>query len=153
MRQAVVETGVALAGTVISVFGLIHALGFTRDSAYLPVAVMGLLTLLLVIWGVRSALTLRHDGGDSIRPAPGHVKRFFILLATSIVMIVAAPRLGFATTFLLFVPLSGMLLGYRKGKWLVVTAITFSLLIYLIFQVVLDRPLPPEMALRFFTGI
>ncbi len=153
MRQAAVETGVALAGAILSVFGLVHALGFTRDSAYLPTVVMGFLTLLLVVWAVRSALALRHEGGESMRFSPGHVRRFFTLLATSIVMIVAAPRLGFATTFLLFVPLSGMLLGYRRGKWLVVTAIIFSLLIYVIFQVVLDRPLPPEMALRLFTGI
>lgn len=153
MRQAAVETGVAFAGAVLSVFGLIHALDFKRDSAYLPIAVTGLLTILLLVWAVRSVLTLRHQSGDSLTFSPGHVRRFFTLLATSIVMIAVAPKLGFATTFLLFVPLSGWLLGYRKGKWLITTAIFFALLIYLIFQIVLDRPLPPEMALRLFSGV
>lgn len=152
MRQAAIETGVASAGAILSVFGLVHALSFKRDSAYLPIAVTGLLTLLLLVWAARSALALRHQSGRSLTFSPDHVRRFFILLATSIVMIVVAPWFGFATTFLLFVPLSGRLLGYRNGKWLMVTSITFSLLIYLIFKVMLDRPLPPEMALRFFTG-
>ncbi|WP_106419660.1 tripartite tricarboxylate transporter TctB family protein [Salinicola tamaricis] len=152
MRQATLETSVALAGAVLSGCGLWHALGFTRDSAYLPTAVMSLLTLLLLVWGIRSAWSLRQAGSDTLRFAPSHARRFLTLLATSVAMIAIAPRLGFATTFLLFVPVSGWLLGYRQGKWLVTTAILFSLLIYLIFQIVLDRPLPPELALRLVTG-
>lgn len=148
MRQANIEFGVASLGAVVSMLGVLHAMQFPRVSAYLPTAVLSLLTLLLVVWAARAFVSLRREVGEVLRFPKPEVRRFTILVVASIVLIGAAPMLGFATAFLIFVPVTGYLLGYRNWQGLVLSAVMFTSLICLVFQVVLSRPLPTELVLR-----
>ncbi len=148
MRQASVEFGVASLGVVLSLLGLLHALNFPRVSAYLPSAVLGLLTLLLAVWAVKAFVSLRRESGEVLQFRKAEVKRFVLLVVATVVLIGVAPLLGFATSFLIFVPVTGYLLGYRKWRGLALAAVTFTALVYLVFVALLSRPLPTELFLR-----
>lgn len=148
MRQASVEFGFASVGAVLSVLGLMHAVDFPRSSAYLPTAVLSLLTTLLVLWAIKAFVSLHREGGDVLCFQKVEVKRFAVLVAASILLISFAPLLGFVTSFFIFVPVTGYVLGYRKWQGLVLAAIVFTILIYLVFEVLLSSPLPPELFLR-----
>lgn len=148
MRQASVELGIALVGAALSLIGVVHAMGFPRDSAYLPTAVLSLLTLLLVVWAAKAFVLTRQQRTEKFRFKKDEAQRFVVLVIASIILIAISPWLGFATSFLIFVPLTGFLLGYRKRKGLALTAVVFILLIYLIFEVLLSRPLPTELFIR-----
>lgn len=148
MRQASIELGVASLGVVLSVLGLMHALSFPRVSAYLPSAVLGLLTLLLAVWAVQAFVSLRREHGEALLFRKAEVKRFGVLVIATLLLISIAPLLGFATAFLIFVPVTGYLLGYRSLKGLALAAVVFTSLIYLVFVALLSRPLPTELILR-----
>lgn len=149
MRQASIELGVASLGAGLSLTGVVYAMEFPRDSAYLPTAVLSLLTLLLVVWATKAFVLVRQQRTEPLQFQKGEVRRFVVLVIASIALIAISPWLGFATSFLIFVPLTGFLLGYRKWKWLLLTGVVFTALIYLVFIVLLSRPLPAELLMRF----
>ncbi|SDM25721.1 Tripartite tricarboxylate transporter TctB family protein [Modicisalibacter muralis] len=148
MRQASIELGVASLGAGLSLIGVVYAMEFPRDSAYLPTAVLSLLTLLLVMWATKAFVLVRQQRTEPLQFQKGEVRRFVVLVIASIALIAISPWLGFTTSFLIFVPLTGFLLGYRKWKWLVLTGVVFTALIYLVFIVLLSRPLPAELLMR-----
>lgn len=150
MRQANVEFGVASLGAVVSVFGIVHAMAFPHISAYLPTAVLSLLMLLCVVWAIKSLVALRRTRAERLQFRKDEVRRFAVLVVATLVLISVAPLLGFATSFLVFIPVTGYLLGYRKWQGLLLTSVVFTSLVYLVFLALLNRPLPPELLLRFF---
>lgn len=148
MRQANIEFGVSSLGVVVSVLGIMHAMTFPHISAYLPTVVLCLLTLLCVMWALKSFVSLRREGGEVLLFRKDEVKRTAVLIVATLVLISMAPFLGFATSFLIFVPVTGYLLGYRKWQGLLLTSVVFTTLIYLVFVTLLNRPLPTELLLR-----
>ena len=148
MRQASVEFGVASLGVILSALGILHAMNFPRESAYLPTAVLSLLMLLLIVWAVKAVVSLRRDSAGVLEFRKAEIRRSALLVTATIVLIGAAPKLGFATSFLFFVPITGYLLGYLRWKVLFLTGAVFASLIYLVFMVLLGRPLPTELFMR-----
>jgi putative tricarboxylic transport membrane protein len=148
MRQASVELGVASLGALLSMIGVVHAMGFPRGSAYLPTAVLSLLSLLLVVWAAKALILILKNRTEAYNIQKAEVKRFVVLISASIALISVAPHIGFTTAFLIFVPLSGFLLGYCNWKGLVSAAVIFASLVYLVFVTLLSRPLPTELYMR-----
>lgn len=149
MRQANVEFGVASVGALLSMIGVVHAMSFPRGSAYLPTAVLSLLSILLVAWSVKALILTLKSRTEHFNIKKAEAKRFGILIISSIALIAIAPWIGFTTAFLIFVPLTGFLLGYRKWKGLISAGIIFASLVFLVFLVLLSRPLPSELYMRF----
>lgn len=128
--------------------GVVHAMDFPRGSAYLPTAVLSLLTLLLIAWSARAFMLVKKGRTEAFQFQKAEVKRFVVLTIASIALISVSPWIGFTTSFLVFVPLTGFLLGYRKWKGLVLTGVVFASLVYLVFETLLSRPLPTELFMR-----
>lgn len=150
VRRASIELVVATLASVISVIGVFHASGFPRASAYLPTAVLIIMTALLVLWAAQAFIQLRRNQSYTISLDKGETRRFFLITFSSAALIAVVSVLGFLTSFLLFIPLAGYILGYRHWKPLLLATVVFTIIVFLIFRVLLDRPLPPELIIQLF---
>lgn len=150
IRKASIELAVAIPAAILSVFGALHASSFPQQTAYLPTAVLSIMSLLLVLWAFQSVMILRQNQLSPLILERGKTRRFLLLILSTAALIALAPILGFVTSFFIFVPLSGFILGYKYWKPLLAAGTIFSVLIYLIFQVLLGRPLPPELFIHLF---
>lgn len=150
IRKASIELAVAIPAAILSVLGALHASSFPKQTAYLPSAVLSIMSLLLVLWAFQSMMLLRRNQSSKLVLERGKTKRFLLLILSTGALIALAPALGFVTSFFIFIPLSGFILGYKHWKPLLAAGIIFSLLIYLIFKVLLGRPLPPELFIHLF---
>lgn len=150
IRLANIELVVATLAASLSAIGVFHASGFPRTSAYLPTAVLSVMTLLLVLWAFQAFLKLRRDQSEILKIEKSAARRFLSLTCGSALLIALAPVLGFITSFFIFIPFVGFVLGYRRWKPLLVAGTVFSVLVYLIFRILLERPLPPELFNQFF---
>jgi putative tricarboxylic transport membrane protein len=145
LNREIIEAGIALAVAGLAAVGLVHSLGFPRQSAYLPVAVTGLACVLSLAWAVQA---LRRKPRQSLGIERDHVRRFAIMVGTGTAYAIMVGGIGFFTATLLFIPLTGWTLGLRRPIPLLVAAGTFTFGIYLIFGLLLQRPLPRERLLE-----
>lgn len=150
IRLANIELVVATLAASLSALGVFHASGFPRTSAYLPTAVLSVMTLLLALWAFQAFLKLRRNQSEVLNIEKSGARRFLSLSFGSAILIALAPILGFITSFIIFIPFVGFILGYRRWKPLLVAGTVFSVLVYLIFRMLLERPLPPELFNQFF---
>lgn len=150
IRKASIELAVAIPAAILSVLGALHASSFPQQTAYLPTTVLSIMSLLLVLWAFQSVMALRRNQSSTLILEKGKARRFLLLVLSTATLIALAPALGFVTSFFIFIPLSGFILGYKHWKPLLAAGTIFSLLIYLIFKVLLSRPLPPELFIHLF---
>lgn len=147
----VVELVIALVLLVLAGLGLAEATGFPRASAYLPVAVLGLTCALSLAWAVQSVLAIRRES-PTLHLDAAETRRLLTLAALSLLYALAIVEVGFFTSTILFVPLAGLLLGYRKVRGLAIATVAFTALLYSVFGLLLRTPLPPERLLQLFGG-
>lgn len=133
----------ALGVAVLSAAGLTHALGFPKASAYLPVGVTGLAFVLALIWAGQAVWNMRRRT-RTVEADPAHLRRLAVMAGASLVYVAAVAAVGFFTATALFVVLTAIALGMRRLPAILVTAACFTLGLYLVFVVLLQRPLPPE---------
>lgn len=126
---------------------------FYADAAYIPVGVgvlMGMFSLPLIWRGI----------ADTIRKAPLNTPvittalvdnplRFSATLACCLIYYTALPYVGFYTTSTLFIGLLAYVLGERRPAVIAGITVGFIALLYLLFAVVLKRPLPTEFFLAY----
>lgn len=147
----IVELTVALIVFVLSALGLTEATSFTRASAYLPTAVLGFACFLSAIWAIQSVVSIRRE-----RPAlavdPSEARRMITLAVLSALYALAIGWIGFFTSTIIFLPLAGVLLGYRNVIGLVIATAAFLALLYAVFGLLLNTPLPPELILQLLRG-
>jgi putative tricarboxylic transport membrane protein len=147
----IVELAVALVVLALAALGLVDALGFPRASAYLPVAVLGLTCFLSLAWAVQSVLAIRREP-PTLRLDPAETRRLLTLAALSLLYAVGIVEVGFFTSTIIFIPLSGLLLGYRDARGLAIATVAFTALLYAVFGLLLRTPLPPELVLTLIGG-
>ncbi|AWB32837.1 tripartite tricarboxylate transporter TctB family protein [Orrella marina] len=143
-RKVSLELGAATLVAVLSLYGLLTVWNYPDGSRIMPVGVMILSTVLSLIWIVQ----LMMSGKLKTDPAPeidvAEVKRVCTILLSLPVLILGVAKLGFFTTFVLMIPVITWLLGYRNWRGIATGTVIFSGGLYLIFKVVLNRPLPAE---------
>lgn len=147
----IVELVVALVVTALAALGLVDALGFPRASAYLPTAVLGLTCALGLAWAAQSVMAMRRER-PTLRLDPAETRRLLTLAALSLLYVLGIVEIGFFTATILFIPLAGLLLGYRNARGLVISTAAFALLLYAVFGLLLRTPLPPELVLQLVGG-
>ena len=132
MRRATLEMIVALGLMCLCIVGTVEAAGFPQESAYLPTAVFAAASVLSLVWAGQSFAT-RLRGGGFLIIEPLELRRL-ALIAT----------LGFFTSFALLVPGIAWAIGYRRPRGLAVGTAIFTGVLYVVFVLVLNRPLPVE---------
>ena len=143
MRRATLEMLVALGLAALCVAGAVEAATFPGDSAYLPLAALAVATVLSLIWAGQS-LAGRLRDGPIITIDRAELRRLGIIAGGAIALGGLIPLLGFFTTFALAIPGTAYALGHRRPRDLAIATVAFVGLLYVVFVLVLERPLPPE---------
>lgn len=143
-RKVSLELGAATLILVLSVYGLLTVWNYPEGSRIMPAGVMILSIALALIWIVQLILS----GKLSTDPTPAidilELRRICTILLSLPVLILSVTTLGFFTSFFVMIPVITWLLGYRNIKAIAIGTLVFSGGLYLIFRVILNRPLPAE---------
>lgn len=136
-RQDIV-LGVLFAGVGVAAAWL--STSYSGASGTYPL-VLGL--ILLVLGSAIVARALRHKTcvPRQLMAAPGKLVLTVGVAAAYIAMI--AP-LGFYTATVLVMLLLPLVLGFRRPAYLCIMAVVFVAMLFLVFTVVLEKPLPAE---------
>lgn len=131
-------------GFVFAAIGLVAAI-LARDYAGVSGGYPAALGILLMLFGLGLALRAGMTGADMPRPLIDHGPRFLLGLAVIGVYLAAVSILGFYTAGFLLMLALPVLLGFRRPVFVLATAVGFSAVVYLIFTVLLAKPLPPDL--------
>lgn len=143
-RKAGAELLTALFLVVASIIGLFIVSNYPDASKIMPLAIMAGTLLLSIVWIVQ----LIASGKICIDTRPAIdwavARRLLIAFVSLGVMLLGVSTVGFFTTYVVMIPLTTWLLGYRNVKGIALGTVIFCAALYLIFIVVLNRPLPVE---------
>lgn len=115
---------------------------YTGASGLYP-RVLGLVLLTLGLFlTVRSIL--RSKQGFKGRRLVDSPRNFFITLAIAVVFLLLVPVMGFYSSSLLVLMVLPVALGFRRAAPLLISGILFTVVVYVLFSLVLERPLPRE---------
>lgn len=128
----------------LSIIGLSVVWHYPAGSRIMPIAITITAAILSAIWAIQLIASgqLRIQSRPKIDPAV--VKRLVVIFGALLVMLVGVSTIGFFSTYVVLIPATAWLLGYRNPKGLAIGTISFCVALYVVFQIVLSRPLPPE---------
>lgn len=123
--------------------------GVPAEAAFFPRLVIGAAAVLAAVWGITTVLKARagaasDDPADRPTPLIAHPRNFLTFLACVIAYILLIGWAGYFTASALFIVGTSLLLGYERLLVSVPTSVLFVTLLYLIFVVIFERPLPIE---------
>ena len=98
---------------------------------------MALIGLVIASRGVRNI----SDGPRDLMDAPA---KLFLTLAACALYVAMVTVLGFYTASVLLLLLLPVLLGFRRPLSLVLTVFIFAIAVWVLFSLVLEKPLPAE---------
>lgn len=105
-----------------------------------------LLTVIIVVISgiliVKEIVKISKGTATAIKFNKQDVIRVLSILVSSVVYIQILPIVGFLVATIGFTALSLWIFGYRKKVTLVIISIVFPLIVFLIFKVFLNIPLP-----------
>ena len=151
MRRATLEMLVALGLAALCIGGAVEAATFPGASAYLPLVALAVATVLSLTWAAQSLVGRLRDG-PTITLDRAELRRLGIIAASTVALGGLIPLLGFFTTFVLAIPATAYALGYRRPHGLAIATVAFVGLLYVVFVLVLERPLPPEIVRSLIGG-
>lgn len=151
-----------MAMLLLGLGALLIALGFPPESAIFPqivsgvLAVMGgmhLLSTFVTRTGGTGAGGDDSSGGYQLERSAAFFDsplRFAIIFALSVAYCVGIAAIGYYTSTALFIPISLLMLGYRKPVAVALATLGYVLGTWLLISVLFGRPLPPERILQLF---
>ena len=146
-----VELAVALVVLALAGAGLVDATGFPRASAYLPTAVLGLTCALSLAWAAQSVVAIRRER-PSLALDPAEMRRLVTLAVLSLLYALAMEEIGFFTATVLFLPVAAFALGYRNWLGILLATAVFVAVLYGVFGLLLQTPLPDERIFEILGG-
>jgi hypothetical protein len=143
-RKPTAELVTAILVMVLALIGLSFVWHYPDGSRIMPVAIMISASILAAIWAMQLLLSGRLRVQE--RPAfdPVVVKRLVVMFASLLLMLAGISTIGFFSTYVVLIPATAWLLGYQSPKGLVIGTVVFCAGLYLVFKVLLNRPLPLE---------
>lgn len=145
-RTTLVATELVAAALVAAGFAYLAwvGLGYRSRAAYLPVAVSALGGLSALIWALQSLRRLAGTTGTTEISVAG-VTRILVLVLGAIIFVLLIPHLGFFTGSLLFMLGSTLAMGQRPLWQPITAAVILPVMLWLIFSVLLNNYLPPDL--------
>jgi len=142
--KAAVELVTALFLVIASGIGFFVVLGYPAASKIMPVAIMTGVFLLSVVWAIQLLMSgeLRTQSQALVDKATK--RRLGVAFAGLALMLLGVSTLGFFTTYVVVIPLMAWSLGYRNVRGIALGTGIFCVALYVIFKVILNRPLPLE---------
>jgi hypothetical protein len=102
------------------------------------------LGLVLALFGGGIALRSVLAKFDVARPLADAPRNLFLAAVVATGYVALVMPLGFFTASVLLMLVMPVVLGFRQPVYLVLMALVFMALVWVVFSVVLEKPLPPE---------
>lgn len=123
---------------------LAHVQTFPDQAARLPEMVLIFMMACAGLLTLTAARRLRLERGMPRKSIFLDARRFAISVAAMGLYILGIQYLGFYTSTVLFMPAAAYVLGARGKVMVPMTTACFLLFVFLVFDLLLQRPLPPE---------
>lgn len=130
-------------GAVFAALGLFAAVKATAYSGATGAYPMAL-SLVLVAFGVLVAVKAALRGQSVPRPLTENTGRALLTFGLGAVYLALVPLLGFYTASALVVLALPLSLGFRQPLFLVAVTVIFVTVVWVVFSLVLEKPLPTE---------
>ena len=127
-----------------SIFAWIQASEIQGGAAIFPKLTVYVLTFFSAIYLIRSVLASQPN----IR-VMSHVGAFTTLMICAVLYINGVVYVGYVTSSVIFIPICAWLVGFRRPIYICVVTLIYVVSVYLLFEVVFDRPLPAELLVRY----
>lgn len=130
-------------GAVFAAMGLfaaVKAAAYSGATGAYPMA----LSLVLVAFGLLVAVKAALRGRSVPRPLTENTGRALLTVGLSVGYLALVPLLGFYTASALVVLAIPLSLGFRQPLFLVVVTAVFVAIVWAVFSLVLEKPLPAE---------
>ncbi|APE44450.1 hypothetical protein BOO69_14290 [Sulfitobacter alexandrii] len=130
-------------GAIFAALGLyaaVKAAAYSGASGTYPMV----LGLVLAGFGLLVAVKAALRGQAMPRPLTDHTGRVIVTVTAGAIYLALVPVLGFYTASALVVVALPAALGFRKPVYLVLTAAVFVAIVWSVFSIVLEKPLPTE---------
>lgn len=144
MRKLHLELGAAAIAVLASIAGLMSAWSYPKASGLMPRAVLVITLCLALVWLVQTLSQSRKSEGEVVTFAPLTIWRFCVVVGGTAVVIIGASTIGFFTCALIMLPIMAVAIGYRSPARLAIGTLAFVALLYSVFNLLLQIPLPPE---------
>jgi putative tricarboxylic transport membrane protein len=118
-------------------------------AAYARMVTGGMVVLSAVLFG-RTFTAAERD--KAFEPLMRNPRRFAIGAAMTVAYAVGCEYVGYYTASLIFIPAAACVFGLRRPVMIGITTVAYCAMIYGIFEVLFERPLPPEVWMRLFGG-
>ncbi|MEB8431046.1 tripartite tricarboxylate transporter TctB family protein [Cocleimonas sp. KMM 6892] len=125
---------------------LLDAKDLPKESALLPIAMLVFMMLLALVLFFTTLRKLHKK--EEQKPLIAKPARFLGVIVTTIFYAIAVDNLGFYTSTAIMVPLTSWAFGYRRWAHLLISAVVFVGILFLIFHVAMNRQFPTEFFLR-----
>jgi hypothetical protein len=135
---------IAFAAVLVAAAGWIcfEAQAFPQQSGYYPQALGAMLAVSGLIMLIRTAMS--HSDGSRLMYHPGRCFTGFLIV---FLYLFAVSYLGYIIPSIILSISVPALLGYRNWRILLPVALGTVFSIYIIFGVLLERPMPPDILL------
>jgi putative tricarboxylic transport membrane protein len=110
------------------------------------------LGLILTLLGAAVVIKVIRSARNEPRPLIDAPAQMIIATVVAAVYVAAVVPLGFYTASFLVMLAMPLALGFRRIVYALVVAAVFIMLVYLVFSVLLDKPLPREAILSLLTA-
>ncbi len=152
-KRAQVELLFAILWVALAVWLYVEAGNFTESSATFPRALAVLLGGCGLALTAKTVVKLRQQQAELQQPlfhAPGRVLMGFVLVFAYLLLM---SNIGYIAASLLFGLLLPLLAGYRRWKQTLLVTGGTLVFIWLVFSVLLDRPLPQGIIESWLGGV
>ena len=144
MKTCVIELAAAgvFAGLFVRLF--LEAMGYSGQSAYMPLAATGIGVTVCGFWALESGRRLVAGQAEHFDVSLSDSLRFALILAAGSIYVVGFTVLGALTATAIMVPTVAWALGYRRFKVIALTTLGLTLTLWVVFRLLLAIPLPRE---------
>ncbi|WBU63622.1 tripartite tricarboxylate transporter TctB family protein [Paracoccus aerodenitrificans] len=148
VSSRVVAAELAAALGMAAVFALLSWVGsgFRGAAAYMPIAVSGLGCVAALAWAAGLLRKLpKVAAEEDVTLSKASLRRLATLAVLMVAFVVTIPHLGFFTAILVFLTAAPALMGLRPAWQAALSAAGLSVLLWLIFIVLLESPMPVDL--------
>jgi putative tricarboxylic transport membrane protein len=149
MAARYAETIIALILLVLCAVAWIYIGGMRSGADIFPRMIVTALSILSLIYLVRSLLTSRQLAANIFIDK----SRFAIVLLLTVIYISSFKFIGYFTATALFIPILSYLIGFKRPIYIIVATLAFLTCLYVMFVLVFRRALPSERIFVFIGGL
>lgn len=144
MKKITVE--LIAVGIFSAFFGYLffEALAYHSRSSYMPLAASGCGLLMCLFWGIGQVRQM-NVSFDQVEAGRKDIQKFALIAVVTTIYVIAFAWVGFFTSTLVMVPVLAAALGYRNWTVMILTAVGFCAVIFVVFRLLLAIPLPKEL--------